>query len=90
MGRLGGRLQTKTGSGSLTVRRATSGVVRANGASGDITIGIEEGTAAWLDVSTVSGRVTQELGESPAPTDGQHRVEITARTVSGNLRVFRP
>ena len=90
VGRLGGRLQTKSGSGSLTVRRATSGMVRANGASGDISIGIEEGTAAWLDLSTVSGRVTQELEESAAPSDGQQRVEITAHTVSGDLRVFRP
>lgn len=90
VGRLGGKLQTKSGSGSLTVRRATSGMVRANGASGDISIGIEEGTAAWLDLSTVSGRVTQELEESAAPSDGQQRVEITAYTVSGDLRVFRP
>jgi DUF4097 and DUF4098 domain-containing protein YvlB len=90
VGRLGGTLLTKSGSGSLTVRRATSGVIRANGASGDIRIGIEEGTAAWLDVSTVSGRVHQELEESTAPAAGQHRVEITARTVSGDLRVFRP
>lgn len=89
VGRLGGTLQTKSGSGSLTVRRATSGAIRANGASGDISIGIEEGTAAWLDVSTVSGRVNQELEESTAPADGQHRVEITANTVSGDLRVFR-
>jgi DUF4097 and DUF4098 domain-containing protein YvlB len=87
--RLGGALQTKSGSGSLTVRRAASGSVRANGASGDISIGIEEGTTAWLDVSTVSGRVSQELGESDAPSDDQQRVEITAHTVSGNLRVHR-
>lgn len=79
----------KTGSGDLTVRRATSGSVRANGASGSISIGIEEGTAAWLDVSTVSGRVSQELGESDAPGEDQQRVEITAHTVSGNLRVHR-
>jgi DUF4097 and DUF4098 domain-containing protein YvlB len=89
VGRLGGTLLTKSGSGSLTVRRATSGAIRANGASGDISIGIEEGTAAWLDVSTVSGRVHQELEDSTAPADGQHRVEITARTVSGDLRVHR-
>lgn len=87
--RLGGSLLTKTGSGDLTVRRAASGSVRANGASGNISIGIEEGTAAWLDVSTVSGRVSQELGESGAPRDGQQRLEVTAHTVSGNLRVHR-
>jgi DUF4097 and DUF4098 domain-containing protein YvlB len=87
--RLGGSLQTRTGSGNLTVRRALSGSVRAQGASGNISIGIDEGTSAWLDVSTLTGRVSQELGESEAPGEGQQRVEITAHTVSGDLRVHR-
>ena len=89
VGRLDGTLLTKTGSGSLTVRRASSGKVTARGASGSVDIGIEDGTAAWLDVSTVSGRISQELGEADAPGEDQHRVEITAHTVSGNLRVHR-
>ncbi len=87
--RLAGTLVTKSGSGDLVVRRATSGSVKANGASGDITIGIEEGTAAWLDVSTLTGKVRQELTEAQSPVDGQQRVEITAHTVSGDLRVYR-
>jgi hypothetical protein len=89
VGRLAGSLVTKTGSGDVTVRRAASGSLRAKGASGNITVGIAEGTCAWLDVSTLTGRVSQELGESAAPADGQHRVEITAHTVSGDLRVHR-
>ena len=87
--RLAGNLVTKSGSGDLVVRRATSGSVKANGASGDITIGIEEGTAAWLDVSTLTGKVRQELAEAAPPVEGQQRVEITAHTVSGDLRVYR-
>jgi DUF4097 and DUF4098 domain-containing protein YvlB len=89
VGILGGSLVTKSGSGDLTVRRAAHGAVRANGASGNISIGICEGTAAWLDVSTLTGRVTQELGEATAPREDQRRVEITAHTVSGDLRVHR-
>ena len=89
VGRLDGSLMTKAGSGSLTVRRASTGTVRANGASGDISIGVEQGTAAWLDLSTVSGRVEQELGASEAPDPGQPTVEIAAHTVSGSLRVHR-
>ncbi len=89
VGRLDGSLVTKAGSGSLTIRRASTGSVRASGASGDISIGVEQGTAAWLDLSTVSGRVEQELGEAEAPDPDQHIVEITAHTVSGNLRVHR-
>ena len=89
VGRLGGSLVTKTGSGSLTVRRASTGSVNAAGASGDITIGVEQGTAAWLDVSTLTGKVRQELEETGAPTEKQQRVEITAHTVSGDLRVHR-
>ena len=89
VGRLAGSLMTKAGSGSLAVRQASTGSVRANGASGDISIGVDQGTAAWLDLSTVSGRVEQELGEAEAPDPGQQTVEITAHTVSGNLRVHR-
>jgi DUF4097 and DUF4098 domain-containing protein YvlB len=89
VGRLGGALVTKSGSGDLVVRRAASGSLKATGASGSITIGVEEGTAAWLDVSTLTGRVSQELEQTGAPTDDQRRVEITAHTVSGNLRVHR-
>jgi DUF4097 and DUF4098 domain-containing protein YvlB len=87
--RLGGALVTKSGSGNLVVRRAASGSVKANGASGSISIGVEQGTAAWLDVSTLTGRVSQELEQTGAPTDEQQRVEITAHTVSGDLRVHR-
>ena len=87
--RLGGALVTKSGSGNLVVRRAASGSVKANGASGSISIGVAEGTAAWLDVSTLTGRVSQELDQTGGPAEGQQRVEITAHTVSGDLRVHR-
>jgi DUF4097 and DUF4098 domain-containing protein YvlB len=87
--RLSGTLITKSGSGNLVVRRAASGSVKANGASGSISIGVEQGTAAWLDVSTLTGRVVQELEQTGAPTENQQRVEITAHTVSGDLRVHR-
>lgn len=86
---LGGTLRTRTGSGNLTVRRAVSGAVRATGASGGISVGIEQGTAVWLDVSTVSGRVRQELGESDGPSEDQRRLEISAHNASGDLRVHR-
>jgi DUF4097 and DUF4098 domain-containing protein YvlB len=89
VGVLRGSLMTRSGSGDLVVRRAASGAVRATGASGQISIGIQDGTAAWLDLSTVSGRVSQELGETDAPREDQQRVEITAHTVSGDLRVHR-
>lgn len=87
--RLDGSLVTKSGSGRLVVRRADSGKVNASGASGSVSVGIAEGTAAWLDVSTVSGRVNQELGATDPPGDGTPTVEITAHTVSGDLRIHR-
>jgi hypothetical protein len=87
--RLDGSLVTKSGSGRLVVRRAHAGKVNANGASGGVSVGIAEGTAAWLDVSTVSGRVDQELGATDPPDEGRPTVEITAHTVSGDLRIHR-
>ncbi|RLV49920.1 hypothetical protein D9V37_08560 [Nocardioides mangrovicus] len=89
VGVLEGSLEAKSGSGDLIVRRARSGRLRSTGASQDVRIGVEQGTAAWLDVSSLSGRVSQELGDTEAPAEGQPTVEISLTTVSGDLRIHR-
>lgn len=89
IGVLEGTVVSKSGSGDLAVRRATSGSLRATSASGAIDVGVADGTAAWLDLSTVSGRVEQQLGDSDGPREDQQRVEIVARTVSGDVRIRR-
>jgi DUF4097 and DUF4098 domain-containing protein YvlB len=79
-------------SGDIEVRSLAAGGVEVKTVSGDVTLGVPQGTRVKVDVSTVSGDLTSdvELGDSPAAGgDEGPLVEITGRTVSGDLRVRR-
>lgn len=90
IGQLVGRLSVKTGSGDITVQRAVEGLIQATAAAGDINCGIPSGTAVLQDCSTVSGRLGSALSEADGPTEAdEHRLELRARTVSGNISVHR-
>ncbi len=57
--------------------------------NGSIEIGVREGTAAWLDVSSNRGQVRNALAASEAPEQAEETVKIHARTNWGNIDVFR-
>ncbi len=81
----GRQAQLSAGSGQLHVARMTSGVAQLKNASGDIKVGVPAGTPVWTDVSSVSGHVRSSLTPTGAPQEGQDHVEVTARTVSGDV-----
>ncbi|WP_150461890.1 DUF4097 family beta strand repeat-containing protein [Nesterenkonia ebinurensis] len=89
IGQLSGRLTCKTGSGDVSVQRAISGIVEATAASGDIEVGIPAGTAVLQDCSTVSGRLSSALENAEGPGEAEHRLELRARTISGDVSVHR-
>jgi len=89
IGAAGDSLDAFTSSGSIRVTRADHGYVRARTVSGGVSVGVANGVAAHLDLSTVSGRVRSELEASGAPTDGEQRIELVLSTVSGNVSVAR-
>jgi hypothetical protein len=77
-------------SGDQRHRAVVQGNVGAHSVSGDIEIGVRQGSRAWLDCNTVSGDTSSELevtAEAP-PGDGP-LVEIRAKTVSGDIRITR-
>lgn len=78
-------LTFSTGSGDLHVDRARRGRVTVKGASGDVVLGIPDGTPVWTDVSTVTGRITSDLRSAGEPAEGQDHVELRARTASGDI-----
>lgn len=82
-------LSVKTGSGDVNVDTIRSGDVRVRAASGDVSTGIVDGTAAWLDVHTVSGKVRNDLDAADAPADADDRVRLQLKTVSGNIDLVR-
>ena len=84
-----GRVRLSTGSGDLTIRTAVEGEIQAKSASGDVTVGVASGTAALLDCSTVSGRVSSELTTDAGPADGEKGVVLRLRSVSGDVLVRR-
>jgi len=89
IGRAGDAFEAFTASGKIDIGRVDHGRVRAKTVSGKVTVGVARGTAALLDVSTMSGRVRSELEPGAAPADGEKQVELVISTLSGNVEVAR-
>ncbi len=85
----GDRLEAFAASGRIRVRRADHGRVQAKSISGGVSVGVAQGVAAWLDLSTLSGRVRSDLESTGEPGPGERSVELRLETVSGNIEVQR-
>lgn len=89
VGQLRGNVTAQTASGSAAVAAAVSGGVSAKTSSGEVQVGIPHGTAARLDLSTLSGIVSNGLEASDGPSDGDETLVVHARTGSGDIMVRR-
>jgi DUF4097 and DUF4098 domain-containing protein YvlB len=79
-----------TASGDQQIGSVTTGKVTLKSASGDLKIGIREGSTLWVDARSRSGEVTSELPVSELPPDGNGpSVELRANTMSGDITVAR-
>jgi DUF4097 and DUF4098 domain-containing protein YvlB len=87
--RLRGNVKSQTASGSVSVAAAVNGAVVAHTSSGDVEIGIPDGTAAQLDIITGSGTVTNRLQPTEGPEKGDDTVVVQVRTGSGDVDVHR-
>ena len=87
--RLRGNATVNAASGSLTVATAVSGAVVAHTSSGDVEVGIPEGTAAQLDIVTGSGTVTNRMRPSDGPEPGEHTIRVRVRAGSGDIEIHR-
>jgi len=79
----------KTANGGVRIGEVTRGAVTLETAAGSIEVGIRSGTAAWLDLNTVSGRIRNELAAAGGPDDTDQTVEVRARTYVGDIIVRR-
>ena len=82
-------VDAKTANGSVRVLDAVRGALTLQTAMGDIEIGIREGSAAWLDVKTNFGRVTNELAAVNPPDAATDKVEAHAKTSFGDITIRR-
>ena len=76
-------------SGAIRIGQVKTGRMHARTVSGRVSIGVALGTAAWLDASSVSGGVRSDLETSTAPREGEDKIEIHVKTVSGQIRLRR-
>jgi DUF4097 and DUF4098 domain-containing protein YvlB len=80
---------TSTANGSIRVDGVVAGPVSAKTSLGEIEVGIDGDTAAWLDLHTQFGTVHHLLEQSAAPAEHERSVEVRARSSFGDIRVRR-
>ncbi|MEU9874601.1 DUF4097 family beta strand repeat-containing protein [Streptomyces phaeochromogenes] len=78
-----------TTNGPLRVAEVARGNVQLETSNGSIEVGVREGTAAWLDVSSNRGHVRNTLAASEAPEQTEETVKVRARSNWGNIDVLR-
>ncbi|MEW9547294.1 DUF4097 domain-containing protein [Nonomuraea sp. NPDC050783] len=75
--------------GSVHLSEVVRGSVALSSTSGDLTVGIRRGTAAWLDAVTANGTLRNALDAQDTPDSFDETVEIHARTHDGDITVNR-
>ena len=89
VGRAHTNVTVRTASGRIRVGSLVRGATVLETARGDIEIGIEESTAAWLDVSSKRGRVHNHLDVTEDPRGAAETVQVRARTYTGDITIRR-
>ncbi|RZS31161.1 putative adhesin [Herbihabitans rhizosphaerae] len=82
-------VNAKTVNGSVRIGEIVRGEVVVDTTAGELEIGIRKGTAAWLDVKSVSGRVHSSLDSASGPESSEETVKLRARTITGDIVIGR-
>jgi DUF4097 and DUF4098 domain-containing protein YvlB len=85
---VGGNVNVNSASGDLRVGAVTQGSVELKSLSGDMLIGIRQGSRVWMDVKTVTGDARSDLDSGGEDDDGP-LVELKATAMSGDIRIVR-
>ncbi|MFE6968384.1 DUF4097 domain-containing protein [Isoptericola sp. NPDC057653] len=88
--RVRGTLTAKSAHASIRVNDLESGAVTLTSSFGSIEVGVPEGTAAYLDVSSENGSVRNLLTPTEGPVEDENTAEIHASTGFGDVVVRRP
>jgi hypothetical protein len=79
----------RSANGDIRVGEVRRGAVHVETAFGRIEIGVRDGVAAWLDLHTALGNVTNDLDAADRPGPGDETVEVKARTAYGDVTIHR-
>lgn len=84
-----GSVTTRISYGSVRLHEVSSGSIEVESGYGQVDIGVRAGIPAWLDLSSKSGHVRNQLGDTRAPGGSEQSVAVRARTQSGGIDVRR-
>jgi Putative adhesin len=87
--RADGSVTAETGGGALRIGRMTNGRARLRNGSGDIEVGITEGSAASIDVESERGGVHNYVTSPGEPGPADAKVSVFARTRHGDITIQR-
>lgn len=79
----------KTAYASVRIGEVASGSIVMETTGGSLDLGVREGTAAWLDVSSTYGTVDVSLDPSDAPGQAERIVEVRSHTTYGDVVIHR-
>ncbi len=87
-------LRVTTVSGDHRLEAVMAGRVNLKAVSGDVSVGVRQGSRVFVDANTVSGTTSSELelSDSPGDDDGGEDgplVELFVKSVSGDIRIER-
>jgi Toastrack DUF4097 len=89
VGHAAASLTASTACGDVRVREIVRGAASLRTSYGEIEIGIRNGTAARLDVSTKFGRVHNDLAASAGPGSATETADVHASTSYGDIVIRR-
>jgi hypothetical protein len=84
-----GEVTATTGHGAIRIGRLTRGEAKLTNGSGDIEVGISEGTAADVDANSERGAVRNSVPAPEDPATSGNRVAVHARTRHGDIIIQR-
>jgi hypothetical protein len=86
-----GAIEVQSASGDQRVEAVREGRVSLRSASGDLSVGVRQGSALWVDARSMSGDTTSEIDLDADASDvgDAPLVELRAISMSGDVRVLR-
>jgi hypothetical protein len=87
--RADGSVTATTGDGAIRIGRLTRGQAELLSGSGNIEVGIGEGTAAWVDANSERGSVRNSVPSQEDPGTSDDKVTVRARTRYGDIIIQR-
>ncbi|MGW4523014.1 DUF4097 family beta strand repeat-containing protein [Amycolatopsis sp. NPDC004378] len=82
-------VNAKTAAGDIRVNEVIRDRVVLETAVGEIEVGIREGSAAWLELNSLTGTVLNSLTASEGPGGSTETVEVKAHTYTGDIVIRR-